>query len=91
MMSTQFCHLQVLDHMALQPRRLLAAYGASMNSENEREADSGQRSNIDSTRKTIFTRLRFSSVVSRMYTLLSLVPHESSVFPLLSYRLTLPH
>ena len=44
MMSTQFCHIRLLDHMMLQPRRLLEAYG-DMNSENEHKADPG---NIDS-------------------------------------------
>ena len=34
----------VMDHMALQPRRLVE----SMNSENEREADPGQTSDVDS-------------------------------------------
>ena len=55
MTTTQFCHVQVLDHMALEPRRLLEACGTGMNSENEREADPGQTSNVRQHSKNIFT------------------------------------
>ena len=76
----QFCCVWVFDHTVLQPRRLLEACGAGMNSENECKADPGQTSDVDSTQKTLFTRLRFSSMVPRMYTLLSIVLHDSSYF-----------
>ena len=46
MTTTQFCHVQVLDHMALEPRRLLEAYDTGMNSENECEADPEQTNNV---------------------------------------------
>ena len=48
-MSTQFLSCLCLDHMMLQPRRLLAAYGTGMISENEREANPGPTSDVDST------------------------------------------
>ena len=51
-----------------------------MNSENEHEVDPGQISDVDSTQKTIITCLSFSSMVPRMYTLLSIVLHESLYF-----------
>ena len=54
-MSTQFCLVRALDDMALQPRKLLKAYGTDINSENECEIDPGQTSNVDSTRQTTFT------------------------------------
>ena len=81
MTSTRFCHFRVLDHMAIQPRRLLEAYnyGAGINSENECEADPGQTSNVDSTQKTIFTCLSFSSVVH------SFIHSAPRIFVLLRY------
>ena len=47
MMLAQFCHVQVLDHMALQPRGLLEAYGTGMNNKNEHQADPGQSNDVD--------------------------------------------
>ena len=54
MMLTQFCHIQLLDHMALEPRRLLEAYGM-MNSRNECKVDPEQTSDIDSNISTEVT------------------------------------
>ena len=39
--------------MALQPGRLLEAYGTAVNSKTERKADPGQTSNVKSTQKAI--------------------------------------
>ena len=39
-------HIQVLDHMMLQPRRLPEVHDTSMNSKNEFKANPGQTSNI---------------------------------------------
>ena len=54
-MSMQLCLVWALDDMALQPRKLLKAYGTDINSEKECEIDPGLTSNVDNTRKTTFT------------------------------------